>query len=172
MKKPIKFKHYSENDTLIPEQLWNDKDQTPGRKPYGFWISVESDRRDSWKDYWISEAHHVECPEWLNDLRYAFPIEFKDEANLLYIDTGPKFQAFSVEYRYESNLYYFINWERLIKKYQGIIIAPHFEQFRRNYFDWYETWDCASGVIWDLNAIDKVGEPEFQELYYKGEEFL
>jgi hypothetical protein len=47
----------------------------------------------------------------------------------------------------ESN----INWAKVAAKWGGVEIAP-FQSKRDNVF-WYSTWDCASGVVWDLDAI-------------------
>ena len=47
-----------------------------------------------------------------------------------------------------------IDWPRLKKEYAGLEINPwmhskHLESV------WYYGWDCASGVIWDISAINQ-----------------
>lgn len=46
-----------------------------------------------------------------------------------------------------------IDWGRVAEKYGGIEIAPGLPWRFRTRSKWYYTWDCASGVIWDVNAI-------------------
>lgn len=48
-----------------------------------------------------------------------------------------------------------IDWLTIYKKYQGIIIAPYFYNFR-NYWIWYNGWDVASGCVWDTKCIESI----------------
>ena len=43
----------------------------------------------------------------------------------------------------------------LDRRVDGIIIAPY-QWYCRMTVDWYYTWDCASGCIWNLDAIESV----------------
>ena len=51
---------------------------------------------------------------------------------------------------------YYIDWSSTYKNYDGIVIAPY--QWNCRYGDhiWYYTWDCASGCIWNIDAIEKI----------------
>lgn len=50
-----------------------------------------------------------------------------------------------------------IMWPKVAKEYQGIIISPY-QWERRDFFGtfWYSGWDCASGCIWDKEAIKSI----------------
>lgn len=48
-----------------------------------------------------------------------------------------------------------IDWMFVYAEYDGIIINPWIERRKFSYM-WYEGWQCPSGCIWGLKAIDKV----------------
>ena len=48
-----------------------------------------------------------------------------------------------------------IAWEKVAAKYDGLIITPYIWQ-RRMELNWYYTWDCASGCIWNVRAIKDI----------------
>lgn len=48
-------------------------------------------------------------------------------------------------------LHLVIDWMKVAHDYAGIEIAPYQDQFRRH--EWYSTWDCASGCIWNKKGI-------------------
>ncbi len=49
-----------------------------------------------------------------------------------------------------------LDWAKVAEHYDGLIIAPY--QWSRRYDgpSWYYGWDCASGCIWNLDAIAAV----------------
>ena len=52
---------------------------------------------------------------------------------------------------------YDIDWNRVAKKYQGIIITPYiWERRLTTTCTWYYGWDVASGCIWDNKAIKEI----------------
>lgn len=48
-----------------------------------------------------------------------------------------------------------IDWIYVYGLYDGIIINPWIESKKNSYL-WYSGWECASGCIWGLKAIDTV----------------
>lgn len=48
-----------------------------------------------------------------------------------------------------------IDWIYVYGLYDGIIINPWIKS-KRNSYTWYSGWECASGCIWGLNAIDNL----------------
>ncbi len=48
-----------------------------------------------------------------------------------------------------------IEWWRVAQKYPGIMITPYCWQRRLDLF-WYYGWDCASGCIWDSEAVASI----------------
>lgn len=49
----------------------------------------------------------------------------------------------------------FIDWIYVYARYDGLIINPWLYNKKFSYI-WYEGWQCASGCIWGLKAIEKV----------------
>lgn len=48
---------------------------------------------------------------------------------------------------------YLIKWDKVADDYGGIEICPWIE--KRKYYLWYNTFDVASGCIWNINSIIK-----------------
>lgn len=59
--------------------------------------------------------------------------------------------------------YEYIDWASVCRAYQGIVISPYFWSRRMGPM-WYYSWDCASGVIWDADAIESVGPSQRTEI--------
>ena len=110
-------------------------------KPEGFWVSDES--KEGWKQWCQAEGFRVDT------LKYCFEITL-DPKKLLIIKTAKQLEKFNAEYGIER----LIDWRRVSKEYQGVLITPYQWKFRHG-FIWYYTWDCASGCIWDLRGIKK-----------------
>jgi hypothetical protein len=128
-------------------------------KPHGLWVSVGGGE-DSWLAWCRSESFRLEC------LAVCTEIILKPDANVLWLKTCGEIDAFTAKYDEVpqslrgSSLNYrgrFIAWERVAAAHQGIIIAPY--QWHRRLHDgsgWYYGWDCASGCIWNADAIAEV----------------
>lgn len=85
-------------------------------------------------------------------------------ANILHLQTPKELDDFTTKYRstpHFSDIH--LEWDRVAEEYQGILIAPY-QWSRRLELMWYYSWDCASGCIWDITAIERV-EPA--ETYYE-----
>lgn len=135
------------------------KERVDGRryfKPVGLWISDE-DAKMSWSEWCKSEGFRD------IDKQYAYEIKLKSEANILYLETALDIYDFTLKYAYKdskiNNLggrsyVHEIDWPRVEKEYQGIIITPYQWECRMPpQTMWYYSWDCASGCIWDVEAI-------------------
>jgi hypothetical protein len=130
-------------------------DQRVGPKPNGLWVSVG----DSWKQW-------SECEEFrLDNLAQVSEVVLKEDALVLHISTYGQLQDFAREYRAPSPEWsrsdssymqsYWMDWARVASEFQGILIAPYSWSARHDYM-WYNGWDCASGCIWDAEALDMV----------------
>lgn len=123
------------------------------RKPRGLWVSDE-DAEMGWRE-WCSSA----MPGWLRENVYE--IELERGANVLVVDTLRALDCFhrkwhmTQDHRYDQTV---IQWPLLALHYDGIIITPY--QWDRRLdgavSDWYYSWDCASGCIWNPRAIAAV----------------
>ena len=119
-------------------------------KPVGLWVSVVGDC--DWK--WWCEAENFN----LGRLLYAHEVMLKDDANILYLKTAEEVLAFHKKFPYATVRFcdetYEIDWLKVKKEYQGIIIPEYHWKCRLDYMcSWYYGWDCASGCIWDLSCI-------------------
>lgn len=126
-------------------------------KPSGLWVSVKGDNDWSW---W------TQTEGFLADTTAAdneFSVHLSGTANLLHLETSADIYRFTDAYGLDvgwDNPFsrgYRIDWSRLTIEYDGIVIAPY--QWECRYADrtfWYYGWDCASGCIWNLDAIASV----------------
>ena len=122
------------------------------RKPNGLWVSVEDG--EGWRDW---------CED--NDFRtgwsHIYEIELAPAANLLLLESALDIDRFHHDYamddEYGSVL---IDWQRVAKTFDGIIIAPYQWSHRlvSPASDWYYGWDCSSGCLWQKSAIATVVE--------------
>jgi len=128
---------------------------TRNDKPNGLWVSVE-DSDYSWHDWCIAEDFSISA------LQFPHRVELVHDANILLLDTDDKILAFTDEYknpppeiqdsRWTSS--WWIDWKRVAREYQGIIITPYSWELRLDSrVNWYYGWDCACGVIWNKRAI-------------------
>lgn len=169
MSLPTKLYHYSEK--LLKELRQDYHDLARSRmnyfhKPFGLWLSVEDYEDDeNWKTWCEKEEFALE------GLKYKYLIELKKRAKILHLSTTRELEEFSLKYKgndpfnyerfasqFTKNPYiYIIDWELLSKECDGIIIAPYNWDCRlRNPTSWYYGWDCASGCIWNIDAIKSI----------------
>lgn len=126
----------------------------PYMKPDGLWLSPEDNTEecdDSWRDYCSLELSG-------STLTYKYHVKLASCANLLIISDVSGMYTFWKKYRYTEEFGHFgclaIRWQDVAVAYQGILIAPYQWSLRlHSDFFWYNTWDCASGCIWDISAI-------------------
>jgi hypothetical protein len=123
-------------------------------KPCGFWVSVEGP--DDWYAWCQAESFGPKDP-------LVYEVTLAPDARILHIDTLTKLDAFHRDWtmapppplRTPD-----VRWADVAQEWDGIIIAPYqWERRLARDFMWYYGWDCASGVIWNLNAIESVAPP-------------
>lgn len=119
-------------------------------KPNGFWVSVKGE--DDWPDWCNAESFG------LDRLGICHRVEIAPSANVLHVSGVEAFNAFDARYGRDEKLYpdatyskRLIDWAAVARDYDGIIIAPYVWEHR--FEDWYYGWDCASGVIWNAEAV-------------------
>ena len=158
----LSLSHFSMFDKIeevtSTSQSRHDKDGF--MKPFGFWISVDGEQ--DWPTWCLSETFRGE------KLRYRHRVVLKAGAPIVYIQTREQLRAFSDVFKDEKHLRDMrirlgfahnmnIMWQEVEKQYHGIIIAPY--QWGSRMDDqvfWYYSWDCASGCIWNADAIESV----------------
>lgn len=147
----LALSHYTTNDTLTPHSVEQYNDH-PGGKPRGLWVSV--DGPDDWAAWCRSE-------EFRNiDEQNRFAVTLTDDANILHLTTFNELMQFTDDWHVPSEwngLAYSheIQWDQVATHWQGIIISPYNWEARYALL-WYYGWDCASGCIWNADAIKEV----------------
>lgn len=178
----MKFIHYSDQPITELWQ-WEYPSELEGRfvmgKPNGTWFSVEeaAEEDQDWFTWCTQENFCVEA------LVYAHKIKFKPDSRVLYLKSIAEILDFNEMYGYqmfpficrsahmcelekrmeEIYPYYVsleksmdsIRWEAVKANWQAIVIAPYQWPLRlHSACRWYYGWDCASGCVWDINAIE------------------
>ncbi len=117
-------------------------------KPHGLWITPENEK-DNWPDWCRNEDYG------LNEFRYKTTIHIKEPEKILTLDTVDDilglFERYSTTHL--SPTVQFPNWERIALEWKGILIPRYHWQCRLDVM-WYYPWDCSSGCIWDMTAVE------------------
>lgn len=161
---PLRFGYPAGVKRMIP--------RVDGAKPRGFWVSDEDDF--GWLEWCKAERFRLDC------LKHAYEVKLIDEPNILFLRSVEDIDLFTQTYglvhdwqRTATHVFntegrrhiYSIDWLRPQPLFNGIIITPY--QWARRLdggATWYNTWDCASGVIWNTDAIASVTEIEPPDL--------
>lgn len=126
-------------------------------KPSGLWLTDE--KQYGWK-------------KWCDDNCFGrqdvcYRVELKKD-NILFLTTVKHILQFSKEYRCVGSTHMLnvmsldaIDWTAVKKKYHGIMISPYQARLNPDIL-WYNTWDCASGVVWNLDSIKKFTQTQHQ----------
>ncbi len=168
---PSKLYHYSEKQIkkLKPDFYdTNGKNWLTFHKPQGLWFSVEDYEDDqNWKTWCESEEFRLE------NLKCKYKVKVKNTAKIIHLLTPKQIIDFGIKYigndqsdfnkhclksGLTPHLYtYLILWKEVMKDYDGIIIAPYQWSCRLlPETTWYYGWDCSSGCIWNMNAIEEI----------------
>ena len=148
--------HYSPSPlTCVHSTQQNaDYDLHAFNKPKGLWLSVEGE--DDWKAWCESEQFMTAR------LKYIHEIQLHDDADIIRLTCRKDMEQFTKRYGRKSEFarrFSFderaIQWTRVANEHQGIIIAPYIWSARLE-LNWYYGWDCASGCIWDSNAVNTI----------------
>ena len=156
----MRLMHYlAEPITFDPHRTYTqDEERGSFTKPVGFWVSVQGEQ--DWPAWCRSEEYGL---DWL-----ACPHEVRltDKANIRLITSVDELDEFDDDYatptgrdihRHTDRQFWGSDWPSVADRYDGFIIAPYlWERRLGSRCDWYYTWDCASGCIWDLAAIESV----------------
>lgn len=146
----LPLSHYSNADRIEIRSVQQDNRRFD--KPRGFWVSVDGD--DDWPSWCAVEDYDIGANR--------FTVTLAPSANMLTLTTADEVIDFAHIYKsreFTDSLREFaaVDWVRVAQDYQGLIIAPYQWSLRLSGVGWYYTWDCASGCIWDAEAIGSVG---------------
>jgi hypothetical protein len=146
------YVHYSPRRVDVVQSL--EQESIAHFKPNGLWITIEGE--DGWKDW-------CENNDWSKtSLKFAHDVLLSNDAKILRISSAADIYdltdrytpAKSRDHPYSMRM---IEWKRVAKDYQGILIVPYIWSERLSETNrWYYAWDCASGCIWDADAIESI----------------
>lgn len=120
-------------------------------KPDGLWLSNEDGY--GWKDWCAKTGYETQ--------RLAHSQEFRltDDSNVLIINDTQDFLDFESKYGIAQSFlmkrFVEIDWTKVKADYDGIIIPQYFWSFKLDHM-WYYGWDCGSGCIWNLKAVEPI----------------
>ncbi len=157
-------------EPIVLDRNWvYDFDRPRGHgKPAGLWVSVPGEYgwpqwcADTYDDY--GDRGVVTHEVIVDDVAAVHTIGSKDEM-----------YAFHDEYAVQTDFdhdfddvrgaaeglprksFWPIDWRKVADSFDGIVITPYLWECRLDSsVNWYYTWDCASGCIWNLDAIVSV----------------
>lgn len=153
---PVRLVHYADRHVHAVVTVPQDDVGSAFAKPKGLWVSVEGNG-DGWRAWCVSEGFG------LSRLTHVHDVTLAGDARILRLSTSEEIDAFTeswgipMDYGDISWPMTAIDWPRVARDYQGIIIAPYSGECRLSEkCTWYYGWDCASGCIWDAAAIDRI----------------
>lgn len=134
------------------------QDLSEYRKPSGCWITDDSEH--CWRSWCIGEGFAFE------NLTHKHEVTL-DENDILILGSAYELDGFTHQFATEKwwgpdgepRKYrdLCIDWPAVARRYSGLIITPY--QWARRLdcgYSWYYTWDCASGCIWNADAIKEI----------------
>lgn len=147
---------YRNRRIIFTESSFENKDFTQRlkthHKPTGTWYSLGQE----WIR-WISE----QGLDWYQQYNNVYMLNI-DYSNILRINTVDKLKLFEKTYKADVVQWMGtvkilnIDWKKVSENYKGIEIIPYRWEMRSSI--WYNSWDIASGCIWDSTAIKSYTE--------------
>jgi hypothetical protein len=145
----LALSHYSEDPLDFDPSRSYDQGDFGNGKPRGLWLSVDGPR--DWPEWCRGEDWAIES------LANRAPFALAAGANVLVISTEAELIGFTLLFRGQGIGRRWIDWSLVARQYDGLIIAPYIWPSRLNPETiWYYGWDCASGCIWNLSALELV----------------
>ena len=143
------LKHYSEKKFEFHVDFKYKKILGTSPKPNGLWLSDESDSDDGWHEWCLDQK------TFLDGLKYVSSFKLVETDSVLILEDYFDIRGLIRQYP-SKELEDYVDWERVRKKYKGIIISPYNWNARNNCL-WYYGWDCSSGCVWDLSCVEFLG---------------
>lgn len=151
MSEKMRLIHYS---TKPLSQVYSrPHDETGGvYKTPGLWVSVEGN--DDWVSWCRGEGWNLE------GFKHATEITLAESAKVNVLSGARAIDQFTEEFQQNDRGPIWrrgLDWKAIRSRWQGLIIAPYcWDRRMSDHTGWYYGWDCASGVIWDADAVASV----------------
>jgi hypothetical protein len=146
----LRYVHYSETPLL---KVAKPKKLNDLFKPCGLWFSVDGNG-DGWVEWCRTENFRLSS--------LAFATELSLELKKFRVITNAHdLNEFDKEFGVKIfEACWGIKWTTVANLYSGIIISPYIWEcrLRGRVSEWYYGWDCASGCVWDTDAV-KIASP-------------
>lgn len=156
--------HFSKDPFLLSQRTYSQSEKN--LKPMGLWVSVHNEE-DNWSRWCIQEDYE------LDNLSHKTKIKLRDNGKFIWLKTLNDINDFSKQFSKSSwtvsgdlnisgkdvfrafhHISSSIKWDKVAEDADGIVISPYIWEARLHTdFSWYYPWDCASGCIWNLDAI-------------------
>lgn len=118
-------------------------------KPRGIWVSCDGE--DDWPA-WCKSENFIDTNKQLH-----YRINLKKGANILFLNNSLEIDAFTERYGTKERYHFIMDWPGIAKDYDGLVIPTYiWERRMHESASWYYGWDCASGCIWNSDAIDGI----------------
>lgn len=160
----MKLVHYSNAPVRLEDLKRLEQSELNGQyfKPRGLWVS-DDDEEWNWRT-WCEEEDFR-----LDHLTHANEVILVPDPNVLILNSATDIDRFSAEFatfgegelpeivRITLRTTLFLNWPRVMQRWNGIIITPYIVARRlASECMWYYGWDCASGCLWEPSAIASI----------------
>lgn len=161
----FRLSHYSKSPFIFDKQYRYRQDRPRGYgKPAGMWVSVDGEM--DWPEWCLSEEFGIQ------HLATRYRVTLREGHNVMWIGSAGQIEAFHNKFSVESDLSRIyqandpfagefthnqrvIDWHAVKDAgYDGLIIAPYQWSLRLRGPHWYYGWDCASGCIWNIDAVE------------------
>ncbi len=150
----MKLIHYSSEPLKIVTDV--EKQRRWRSKPQGLWLSVD----DSWLQWYKENWRKVPGGD-AKKYKYATQIILHEDANIKWIKNSFHLRFFGKKYRDWSStnagpFQATVDWERVSKDFDGIIIPQRLSPIVRRDFGWYFDWQDPVGCIWRSRVIKEL----------------
>jgi len=162
----VRLEHYTEKPFAFDrDRAYKQEDANTFGKPKGLWVSVAGE--DDWPSWCREESFSI------GSLKHVAVVELDKSANLRVVSSESDLFEFHDQYAvrrdddifpqrdddiFPSNKkrYWSLHWGKVAVDFDGLVIAPYLWSCRFDGPQWYYTIDCASGCIWNLDAISEI----------------
>ena len=149
MKRRFHLSSSAELKVKLPEVI----EEEMNGKPKGFWYDVDLD----WIRWLVGEGYENDLG-WMRPYLYEV---FVDDSRILQIGDVKGLDDFHGKYAKpimpELETMARIDWPMVAERWSGVETAPYLWERRLTPgYLWYYGWDCASGVIWRGDVLERI----------------